>query len=109
MATVGESFCEVLLKHRVGVVFGNPGSNELPFLRHLPEELPYYPALQEGAAIAMADGYAQASAMVGFVNLHPASGTGNAMGCLINTASDHTPLLITAGQQSRRYHPSTRC
>ncbi|MFE2046245.1 benzoylformate decarboxylase [Streptomyces sp. NPDC059477] len=105
MATVGEAFCEVLLKHRVGAVFGNPGSNELPFLRYLPDDLPYYLALQEGAAIAMADGYAQASGTVGFVNLHAASGTGNAMGCLTNTASSHTPLLITAGQQSRRYHP----
>jgi benzoylformate decarboxylase len=105
MTTVGEAFYTVLRHHGVRVVFGNPGSNELPFLRDLPAHMPYYLALHEGAALAMADGYAQASGSVGFVNLHAASGTGNAMGCLTNTASSHTPLVITAGQQARRYVP----
>lgn len=62
-------------------------------------------ALQEGAAIAMADGYAQASETIGFVNLHAASGTGNAMGCLTNATSSHTPLFVVAGQQARHYVP----
>ncbi|MDT5086955.1 MAG: benzoylformate decarboxylase, partial [Mycobacterium sp.] len=105
MTTVSEAFYDVLRRHGVRAVFGNPGSNELPFLRDLPVDLPYYLALQEGAAVAMADGYAQASESVGFVNLHAASGTANGMGCLTNTASSHTPLVITAGQQARRYVP----
>jgi benzoylformate decarboxylase len=96
--TVGETFYDVLRHHGVRAVFGNPGSNELPFLRDLPTDLPYYLALHEGAAVAMADGYAQASGSVGFVNLHAASGTANGLGCLTNTASSHTPLVITAGQ-----------
>jgi benzoylformate decarboxylase len=103
--TVGEAFYDVLRHHGVRAVFGNPGSNELPFLRDLPTDLPYYLALHEGAAVAMADGYAQASGSVGFVNLHAASGTANGLGCLTNTASSHTPLVITAGQQARRYVP----
>jgi benzoylformate decarboxylase len=105
MTTVRAAFYDVLRRHGVRAIFGNPGSNELPFLHDLPGDLPYYLALQEGAAIAMADGYAQASGTVGFVNLHAASGTGNAMGCLTNATSSHTPLVITAGQQARRYVP----
>jgi benzoylformate decarboxylase len=105
MTTVREAFHDVLRWHGVRAIFGNPGSNELPFLCGLPADVPYYLALQEGAAIAMADGYAQASGTLGFVNLHAASGTGNAMGCLTNAVSSHTPLVITAGQQARRYVP----
>lgn len=105
MVTVSDAFYAILRHHRVTAVFGNPGSNELPFLTGLPVDVPYYLALQEGAAIAMADGYAQASGTPGFVNLHAASGTGNAMGCMTNTAACHTPMVVMAGQQARRYVP----
>ncbi|MGW4516202.1 thiamine pyrophosphate-binding protein [Streptomyces sp. NPDC004393] len=71
----------------------------------LPSNIPYNVALQEVAAIGMADAYAQASGTVGFLNLHTASGTGNAMGGLTNTAAWHTPVVIMAGQQARRYVP----
>lgn len=82
-------------------IFGNPGSNELPFLAELPSDLRYVLALHEGAAIAMADGYAQASGRLGIINLHAASGTGNAMGGLSNAAVSRSPLLLIAGQQVR--------
>lgn len=105
MTTVSDAFYGILRHHGVKAVFGNPGSNELPFLTGLPDDIPYYLALQEGAAIAMADGFAQASGTPGFVNLHSASGTGNAMGCMTNTQSCHTPMVVLAGQQARRYVP----
>ncbi|MFJ4847291.1 benzoylformate decarboxylase [Streptomyces sp. NPDC088733] len=105
MATVSDAFYRVLRHHGVSAVFGNPGSNELSFLTGLPENIPYYLVLQEGAAIAMADGYAQATDTTGFLNLHAASGTGNAMGCMTNTAACHTPMVVMAGQQARRYVP----
>ncbi|GAB1817999.1 benzoylformate decarboxylase [Herbidospora sp. RD11066] len=105
MADVREAFYRVLRHHGVKAVFGNPGSNELSFLTGLPADLPYYLALQEGAAIAMADGFAQAGGTTAFVNLHAASGTGNAMGCLTNAAASHTPMVVLAGQQARRYVP----
>lgn len=105
MADVREAFYRVLRHHGVKAVFGNPGSNELSFLTGLPGDLPYYLALQEGAAIAMADGFAQASGTTGFLNVHAASGTGNAMGCLTNAAASHTPMVVLAGQQARRYVP----
>ncbi|MER6924852.1 thiamine pyrophosphate-binding protein, partial [Streptomyces spiralis] len=105
MASVSDAFYRVLRRHGVTAVFGNPGSNELSFLTGLPDDIPYYLVLQEGAAIAIADGYAQASGTIGFLNLHAASGTGNSMGCMTNTADCHTPMVIMAGQQARRYVP----
>jgi len=51
----------------------------------------------------MADGFAQATGRPALVNLHAAAGTGNAMGNLINTQAGHVPVVVTSGQQARRY------
>ncbi len=100
---VREAFFEVLRSHGITTIFGNPGSNELPLLRDFPDDFRYILALHEGAAIGMADGYAQATGRPALVNLHAAAGTGNAMGNLTNTQSGHVPVVVTAGQQARRY------
>ena len=57
--------------------------------------------LQEAVAVGMADGYAQASGGPALVNLHTAPGVGNAMGAIFNAQANHSPLVITAGQQAR--------
>ena len=82
-------------------MFGNPGSTELPMLADFPDDFTYVLALHEAVAVGMADGYAQASGTVGHVNLHTAPGVGNAMGAIFNAQANHSPLLITAGQQAR--------
>ncbi|MEV6419605.1 benzoylformate decarboxylase [Streptomyces sp. NPDC051662] len=105
MVTVSDAFYGILRHHGVKAVFGNPGSNELPFLTGLPDDIPYYLGLQEGAVIAMADGFAQATGTIGFANLHAAAGSGNSMGCMTNTQASHTPVVVMAGQQTRRYVP----
>ena len=51
--------------------------------------------------VGMADGYAQASGRTTVANLHTAPGVGNAMGAIFNAQANHSPLLITAGQQAR--------
>ncbi|WP_051218392.1 benzoylformate decarboxylase [Nocardioides insulae] len=99
--TVRDSTYALLERSGVTTIFGNPGSNELPFLAGMPASMRYVLALHEGAAVAMADGYAQASGELGVVNLHAASGTGNAMGGLSNAAVSRSPLLLLAGQQVR--------
>ena len=58
---VRDAFYEVLRTHGITTIFGNPGSNELPLLSGLPDDFRYVLALQEGAAIGMADGFAQAT------------------------------------------------
>ena len=61
-------------------VFGNPGSTELRFFKDAPDDFRYVLALQESSAVAMADGYAQATGRAAFVNLHSAVGVGHALG-----------------------------
>ena len=51
--------------------------------------------------VGMADGFAQASGRTTVVNLHTAPGVGNAMGAIFNAQANHSPLLVTAGQQAR--------
>jgi benzoylformate decarboxylase len=82
-------------------VFGNPGSNELPFLSQFPSDFRYILGLHEGVVLGMADGYAQATGRPVLVNVHSAAGLGNAMGMLVNATISHTPLVVMAGQQTR--------
>jgi benzoylformate decarboxylase len=53
----------------------------------------------------MADGFAQASGSAAFVNLHSAAGVGHALGSIFTAYRNRTPLVITAGQQSRDLLP----
>lgn len=101
MKTVRNVTYELLRRNGINKVFGNPGSNELPFLKNFPKDFDYVLALHEGVAVGMADGYAQASGKPALVSLHSAAGTGNAMGALANACNGHSPLIITAGQQTR--------
>jgi benzoylformate decarboxylase len=83
-------------------IFGNPGSTEEPFLTEFPDDFRYILGLQESVVVAMADGYAQAGSNAAFVNLHTASGVGNGMGALVTAWHNRTPLVVTAGQQTRK-------
>lgn len=58
-----QGFLEILKQEGVKLLFGNPGTTELPLMDRLVREkgIPYILALQEALVIAMADGYAQAS------------------------------------------------
>lgn len=101
MTSVHDLTYDLLRRHGVTTVFGNPGSNELPFLDHFPSDFRYFLGLHEGVAVGMADGYAQATGETVLVNLHSAAGSGNGMGALSNAWSSHTPLILMAGQQTR--------
>ena len=96
-----EAVYEMWRERGMTTMFGNPGSTELPMLKEFPDDFRYVLALQEAVAVGMADGYAQASGTVGHVNLHTAPGVGNGMGGIFNAQANKTPLLVTAGQQSR--------
>jgi len=101
MSSVHDATYEVLRAFGMTTIFGNPGSNELPFLDELPSDFRYVLALHEGAGLAMADGYAQATGRPVLVSLHAAAGVGQAMGCLVNSQVSGTPLVIMSGQQFR--------
>ena len=99
--TVHDVTYELLRTLGLTTVFGNPGSTEQNFLRDFPDDFTYVLALQEASALAMADGFAQATGKPALVNLHTAAGTGNAMGSLVAAYKSNTPLIVTAGQQTR--------
>ncbi|ALG10797.1 benzoylformate decarboxylase [Kibdelosporangium phytohabitans] len=101
MPTVRQLSHDFLERRGLTTIFGNPGSNELPFLTDLSSSFRYVLGLHEGVVVGMADGYAQATGQPVLVNLHAAAGSGNAMGALTNAVHSRSPLVITAGQQVR--------
>lgn len=106
MALLGRDvLLDVLRSEGVEHLFGNPGSTELPLMDALAaaDDLHYVLALQEATAVAMADGYAQATRRPAFLSLHTSAGLGNAIGNLTNAQSNGTPLVVTAGQQDERH------
>ena len=92
---------DLLRKLGLTTVFGNPGSTEQTFLQDFPEDFTYVLGLQEASVLTMADGYAQSTGRPALVNLHTAAGTGNAIGSLVAAYRANTPLIVTAGQQTR--------
>jgi benzoylformate decarboxylase len=100
------AFLELLKQEGVDIIFGNPGTTELPLMDALAVEndLRYVLALQEAAVMAMADGYAQASGRLAVVNLHVAPGLGNAMGMLYDAQKSGAPILVTAGQHDQSFN-----
>jgi benzoylformate decarboxylase len=105
MTTVREITIDLLRKLGMTSVFGNPGSTELPMFRDFPEDFRYVLGLQESVALAMADGFAQATRNAALVNLHSSAGTGHALGNLFTAYKNQTPLVVTAGQQARSILP----
>jgi benzoylformate decarboxylase len=70
VSTVREVTYQVLRDLGMKLIFGNPGSTELPFLRDMPSDFKYVLGLHERAAAGMALGYAMAKGQAAFVNLH---------------------------------------
>ena len=103
--TVRTATFELLRSLGLSTVFGNPGSTELAMFVDFPADFRYVLGLQESVVVGMADGYAQATRNAAFVNLHSAVGVGHAMGAIFTAYRNRTPLLITAGQQSRGILP----
>jgi benzoylformate decarboxylase len=99
------AFLDLLRQEGVEIVFGNPGTTELPLMDAFAVEhdIRYILGLQEAALMAMADGYAQASGKLAVLNLHVAPGLGNAMGMLYDAQKAGSPILLTTGQQDLDY------
>jgi len=99
--SVREATYDLLRRLGLTTIFGNPGSTEEPFLQDFPRDFTYVLGLQEASVLAMADGYAQATGRPALVNLHTFAGMGHAIGNLICAYYNKTPLIVTAGQQTR--------
>jgi len=103
LSTVREVTYEVLRKLGMTVIFGNPGSTELPLLRDMPPDFKYILGLHERVAAGMALGYALAKNQPVFVNLHSIASAGNGLSAIVDAYHNQTPLVITTGQQDRRH------
>lgn len=83
------------------VLFGNPGSTELPITDALGRQgdVAYVLALHESVAMGMADGYSRVTGGPAAVNVHVQPGLANAMSGILNAARCRVPLVVTVGQQ----------
>ncbi|GAB3282853.1 benzoylformate decarboxylase [Parasphingorhabdus pacifica] len=99
--TVRDVSRQVMRDLGLTTVFGNPGTTEVSFLTDWPDDFHYVLGLQESVVVAMADGYAQSRRAATLVNLHSAGGVGHALGAIFTAYRNRTPLIVTAGQQTR--------
>jgi len=102
MTTVREATHDLLRRLGMTVIFGNPGSSELPFLKDLPPDFKYVLALHERSAAGVALGYAMGRGSAAFVNLHSIASVGNGLAAIVDAHYCHVPLVVTTGQQDRR-------
>ena len=100
--TVRDAAFEVMRRHGLTTIFGNPGSTEIAFLTDLPSDIRFVLGLHEGSVVGMATGYALARGEPAFVNLHTTAGLGNAINAIANARDCRAPLVIVVGQQDRR-------
>jgi len=103
LITVREAAYQFLREAGMTVIFGNPGSTELPFLRDMPPDFKYVLALHERSAAGIALGYSLATNKAAFVNLHSIASSGNGLSALVDAMGGHVPLVVTTGQQDRRH------
>ncbi|MDK2956043.1 MAG: benzoylformate decarboxylase [Desulfovibrionales bacterium] len=101
MPTVRDVTFDLLRRLELTTIVGNPGSTEETFLQNLPSDFTYVLALQESSVVGVADGLSQGLKKPVLVNLHTSAGLGNAMGALTASYISKTPLIVTAGQQTR--------
>lgn len=92
---------DFLADQGVEVVFGNPGSTELPLIEALGRQtrIQYVLGLHEATVMGMADGYAQQGDRLAVVNVHVQPGLANAMSGILNAARARVPIVVTVGQQ----------
>ena len=99
--TGSDALLDALAEQGVEVIFGNPGSTELPLMDSLaaPGRPRFVLGLTEPAVMGMADGYAQVSGRLGVALVHVQPGMANAMSGVLNAARARVPLLVIVGQQ----------
>lgn len=100
-STIRDVTFQLLRDLGLTTVFGNPGSTEETFLRNFPDDFRYIQTLHEASAVGAADGFAQAMRRPALVNVHTSAGLSNAMSNILTAAQNKTPLIITAGNQTR--------
>ena len=99
--TIREVTFDLLRELELTTIFGNPGSTEETFLKDFPQDFRYIQTLHESSAVGAADGYAQATRKPALVNVHTSAGLSNSMSNIMTAYMNKTPLIVTAGNQTR--------
>jgi len=100
---VAQAICQALVKEGVRVAAGITGQS----IGHLADALSLAPEValfytrQERTAVDICDGYARVSGVPGVVFTDAGPAAANAMGGLVNSWGDSTPLLFIAGHNDR--------
>lgn len=102
MSTVREVTYRILCELSMKLLFGDPGSTELPFLRDMPPDYQNVLGLHERAAIGMGLGYAMSRGKPALVDVHSVARVGNGLSALIDAFYSHTPCGVH-GKQDRRH------
>jgi benzoylformate decarboxylase len=97
-------FLDACLGEGANVMFGNPGTSELPIMDALNDrpEMRYVLCQHEAVAVTAADAYAHLTGEVALVNLHIGPGLGNGLGSIYNAFERNTPMVVTCGQTDTR-------
>ena len=105
--TGSDALLNALAEQGVEVIFGNPGTTELPFVQSLagPGRPRFVLGLTEPVAVGMADGYAQTTGRLGVVLVHVQPGMANALSGILNAARARVPMLVIVGQQVQEMLP----
>ncbi len=95
--TGGAMFTQQLKAAGVEFIFFNPSTADSPIFDSLVNEpgIQLIKGVQEGACVAMADGYARASGKLGVVIVANV-GLPNAVTQMVNAFKDQTPILVAA-------------
>lgn len=101
MTAIRDATLQLLRELGITTIFGNPGSTEETFLQDFPDDFRFVLGLHEASVVAAADGYAQVTRRPALINVHTGAGVSNALGTLDSSFQNKTPLILTAGQQTR--------
>src|SRR5438874_5073556 len=106
---VYEAIAEALEQLGTEPLFGLLGATNLRLVTYWQSSLglPYYAARHEGAAVAMADGYARVSGRVGVATVTEGPGVTNALTALAEAVKASSPVLLVSGDTPPRllHHP----
>jgi len=92
---------DLLLSHKVDVVFGYPGGSILPFYDELyNSSIKHILVRHEQGAVHAAEGYAKASGKVGVVLVTSGPGATNTVTGIADAYMDSVPIVVFTGQVS---------
>jgi benzoylformate decarboxylase len=100
MLTVREAIYRTLRSMDIKIVFANPGSAELEFVKTMPSDFKSVLGLHDRTVGGMAVGYAIATGNAGFVVFDSVTSAGSGLSAIIDAHYCHVLLLITAGDQN---------